>query len=112
MARTIHVYVNPFHGLGYSTRTSNVIDLRDAFDWSYSYYTIAAGAGRVHTLQLSDANDPDNIAAAGWSTWTSWTPAVPSGATIKFPPLGVRFARITRAASGTTTVIDINKLVR
>jgi hypothetical protein len=112
MARTIFAHIDPFSGLGYSTRTSNVLDMRDVFDLSFSYYTIAAGAARAHTLQLSNANNIEAIPEASWSDWTSFTPAVPSGATIKFPPLGFRYARFTRAASGTTTVIDVNKLVR
>ena len=112
MARTVHAYENPFRGVAESAITSNVIDLRDAFDWSFSYYT-TSGTVSAHTLQLSNAFDIENIAEATWSTWTQFgKTGLGSVATTKFPPLGVRFARFLRSASGASISIDVNKLVR
>ena len=112
MARTINVHVDPFRNLAASIVTSDVIDLRDAFDWSFSYYT-TDGTVSAHTLQLSNALDPDSIPDASWSVWTQFgKTGLLSNATIKFPPLGVRFARIRRTGSGASITVDINKLVR
>ena len=112
MARTVPAYTDPFSGVAESGKTSNVLDLRDAFDWSFSYYT-TGGTVSLHTLQLSNAADPENIAEASWSAWTHFgKTGLGSLATIKFPPLGVRFARVLRVASGASLVINVNKLVR
>ena len=112
MARTVPAHTNPFKGIAESALTSGVIDLRDAFDWSFSYYT-TSGTVSQHTLQLSNADDVENIPEASWSNWTKFgTTALLSVATIKFPPLGVRFARILRKGSTASLVININKLVR
>lgn len=112
MARTVPAFTDPFTGLAESYKTSGVIELRDAFDWSYSYYT-TSGTVSLHTLQLSNAEDGESIPEASWSVWTRFgKTGLGSVATIKFPPLGVRFARILRTASGASLVINVNKLVR
>jgi hypothetical protein len=112
MARTVPAFTNPFSNLAESAKTSGVIELRDAFDWSFSYYTISGTVSR-HTLQLSNAYDIESIPEASWSVWTHFgTTGLGSVATIKFPPLGVRFARILRKASGASITININKLVK
>lgn len=112
MARTVYVPINPFDGVAESAITSELIDLRDAFDWSFSYYT-TSGTVSAHTLQLSNAVGPESIAEASWSNWTQFgKTGLGSVATTKFPPLGVRYARILRAASGASITININKLVR
>lgn len=112
MARTVPAFTNPFAGVAESAKTSGVIDLRDAFDWSYSYYT-SGGTTSAHTLQLSNAYDIESIPEASWSNWTQFgKTGLGSVATIKFPPLGVRFARILRTASLASLTIDINKLVK
>jgi hypothetical protein len=112
MARTVPAFTNPFSNLAESVKTSGVIELRDAFDWSYSYYTIS-GTVSLHTLQLSNAFDVESIPEASWSVWTQFgKTGLGSHATIKFPPLGVRFARIIRSTSGASVTININKLVK
>ena len=112
MARTVHSYTDPFRDVAESGKTSAVIDLSDAFDWSLSYYT-TDGTVSLHTLQLSNAPDIENIPEASWSAWTHFgKTGLGSLATIKFPPLGLRYARILRIASGASLTININKLVR
>jgi hypothetical protein len=112
MARTVPAFINPFAGIAESAKTSNVLDLRDAFDWSLSYYTIS-GTVSQHTLQLSNAAELETIPEASWSNWTKFgTTALLSVATVLFPPLGVRFARIVRKGSTASLVINVNKLVR
>jgi len=112
MARTVPAFTNPFTGIAESAKTSGVVELRDAFDWSFSYYT-TSGTVSLHTLQLSNAYDIESIPEASWSVWTHFgKTGLGSSATIKFPPLGVRFARFLRSASGASITININKLVK
>ena len=112
MARTVQSYTDPFRDVAESAKTSGVIDLSDAFDWSYSYYT-TGGTTSLHTLQLSNAPDIENIPEASWSAWTHFgKTGLGSLATVKFPPLGVRYARILRTASTASLTIHVNKLVR
>jgi len=114
MGRTYSVYINPYKGLASSVVTSNVINLQDAFDWSYSWRTTSGLTSRV-TLELSNANSRDSIQEKQWSRWTVFghtVPPTPSGSSTEFPPLGVRFVRFKRWASANTAVvkIDVNKL--
>lgn len=112
MARTVPAFSDPFANKAESAITSDILDLRDAFDWSFSYYT-TSGTVSAHTLQLSNAYDIESIAEASWSNWTQFgKTGLGSFATTKFPPLGVRFARFLRSASGASITINVNKLVR
>lgn len=112
MARTVPAFSDPFTGVAESAKTSQVLDLRDAFDWSFSYYT-TDGTVSLHTLQLSNAVGPEDIPEASWSAWTHFgKTGLGSLATIKFPPLGVRYMRMLRIASGASLSINVNKLVR
>jgi hypothetical protein len=117
MSRIYSVPINPYKGLADSVVTSNVFHLMDAFDWSYSWYTTSGATSRV-TLQLSNsaADDSAGIPEASWSRWTVFghTAKPASGASIGFPPLGVRYGRFLRWASANTAriTIDVNKQVR
>ena len=114
MGRTYSVYIDPYKGLASSVVTSNVINLSDAFDWSYSWRTTSGTTSRV-TVELSNANSKDSILEKQWSRWTAFghaVPPTPSGSSTEFPPLGVRYVRFIRWASYTTgtIAIDVNKL--
>jgi len=115
MARTVDVFVDPYTGLAESIITSNVVDLRDAFDLSVSWYT-TAGAASVVTLQISNADLIESIAEASWSNFTRFAqnaPLPPSQASTLFPALGVRYMRFLRkVASAASVQINLNKFVR
>lgn len=94
-----------------SNTTSEVIDVRDAFDYTISAAT-SAGTTSVFTVQLSnwtgraliDGDPPE-------ATYSDWTSVAPSAATVIHPPLGVRYARVLKGPTGTFTV-RYNKHVR
>ena len=114
MSRTYSVYIDPYKGLADSVVTSNVINLTDAFDWSYSWRTTSGATSRV-TVEISNAKSTDSIQEKQWSRWTVFgatAPPTPSGSSTEFPPLGVRFVRFRRWASATTAKvkIDVNKM--
>ena len=116
MSRIYSVHINPYSGKAESAVTSNVFHLMDAFDWSYSWYTISGTTSNV-TLELSNSGvqDDASIPEASWSRWTSFgatSPAPASQATLEFPPLGIRWGRFRRSASGASVTIDVNKQVR
>jgi hypothetical protein len=126
MGRTFSIYVDPYVGrdssgntLDSSSVTSKNIDLRDAFDWSYSWYTTGSALTSAVTVEISNAKNESNLSnAKEWSRWTvfgSTTPPVASGASTEFPPLGIRWARFLRRLSSTTTSyavnIRVNKMV-
>lgn len=94
-----------------SNTTSETVDMRDAFDLTLSAYT-SAGTTSTITVQISDwtgrlliDGDPPE---ASWSMWTS---AAPSAATVLHPPLGVRYLRALKGPTG-TFVVAYNKHVR
>lgn len=100
---------DPFSGLAVSVVTSQIIDLRDAFDWTLSTWT-SAGTASPLTLQVtSDGTTSADITAASWSNWTVFTP---SGATVVAPILGVRWARILRNPSTGSHQFRVSKHVR
>ena len=112
-------YVNPFDGLADASHlTSNVIDTRDAFDITLSYRT-TSGTTTTFTYQVSNAHKQDDIAAASWSTYTSYV-FTASGTSSMEPPLGYRYARVIKvdgSASSTpgtsaALTVEINKMVR
>lgn len=97
MSRIVQHFEDPFAGTSSAT-TSNVVDLRYAFEWTLSFRTTAASLSTT-TLQLSNAEGgvPRSIAETAWSTWTViGTAGLPSGHTTLEPPLGYRFARFIR----------------
>jgi len=117
MSRTYSVPLRPYKGVAESGVTSRVFHLLDAFDWSYSWYTTSGATSRV-TLELSNSpvgpHDTASIPEASWSLWTVFghtPPPTPSGASIEFPPLGVRYGRFRRWVSGASVTVDANKQV-
>lgn len=108
-------YINPFEGVGESALTSNVFDVRDAFDLTLSWRT-TSGTASVHSYQVSNVASQASAQSATWeahwSTVTAFGSAGGSTTTTYEPPLGHRFARIIRPASGASLVIEVNKMVR
>jgi hypothetical protein len=100
---------DPFSGLTASNVTSNVIDLRDAFDWTLSIWTSAATTSPITIQMTSDGTQIGDIAAASWSDWTVFTP---SAATIVSPLLGTRWARIRVTPSIMSGNFRVSKHVR
>lgn len=103
------IYENPYSGLDESAITSNVLDFRDAFDGSLSWYT-TSGTSSVFTLQVSGDQGPAaSVVEASWSDWT----VVPlaSGASAMEPPLSYPWARIVRTCSGASMHFDFNKFL-
>ena len=112
MGRTYAVYDNPYKGLAESIITSKVLDMSDAFDWSYSWRT-TSGVTSAVTMDISNAKSRDSIQEKQWSRWTAFghtAPPTPSGSSTEFPPLGVRFVRFRRQISAASIAIDVNKL--
>ena len=99
---------NPFAGVAESVTSSNVIDLRDAFDFSVSWYT-TSGTTTDIDWQVSNYSMKDSIPEAAWSTWTS---LVVSEASFLQPPLGVAFGRLVRTASGASVTFKTYKQIR
>ncbi len=112
MGRTFSVHINPYR-INPSNATSSVIDVRDAFDLSFSWRTTGFSKSTT-TLQYSNSRaGPDGITEATWSNWTRFgivAPTPASASTIKFPALGARWARFI-SSNATGIVIDVNKLV-
>jgi len=101
---------DPYSGLPVSTVTSNLIDVRDAFDWTLSAWTTGNTTASALTIQTtSDGTTMDDPAAASWSNWTTFTP---SAATQVAPILGIRWARILRTPSVASMAFRVNKTVR
>lgn len=115
MARTVAVYADPYTGLAESVITSNIVDLRDAFDLSVSWFT-TDGTVSVVTLQISNDDRIESIAEASWSNFTRFAqtaPLPPSQASTLFPALGVRYLRFLRKVSSAASVqINLNKFVK
>lgn len=110
---SFRVYTDPFGGMAASVVTSHILDCRDAFDISLSWYT-TSGTSSMFTYQVSGSSlelgsDGSSIAAGSWSNWTFVL--LPSGASVMEPPLGVPYARILRTVSGASIQMDWNKLV-
>lgn len=102
------VHLNPYDGLAESVITSNVVDLRDAFDFTVSYHT-TAGSSATWQWQNSNHSVIDSIPEASWSVFTVQRP---SATTLLQPPLGARFARSLRSVSDASWVLNANKQVR
>jgi hypothetical protein len=103
------VYTDPFQGLAPSIVTSNVVDVRDAVQWTTSWYT-TSGSVSTHTLQLSNhsaerPDDPTNASFVNFVAFGTGTPAVIE------PPAGVRWARFLRTVSDASVQLDVNKQV-
>jgi hypothetical protein len=109
MSRNVWTYENAFQGLAESTITSNVLDLRDAFDFTISYRT-TAGSVSTFTYQFSNGSNKATLPEEGWSDWT--THVVNSGASFFQPPLGFAYARILRAASTASLEFNTFKQIR
>ena len=110
MARTLAVYTDPYTGVAASVITSNVVDLRDAFDLSVSWFT-TSGATSTITLQISNADLIESIAEASWSNFTRFgqnAPLPSSQASTIFPALGVRYLRFLRRSGSTPADVQIN----
>ena len=92
-----------------SGRTSRTVDIRDAFDISFSIST-SAGTTSTHTLWVSnwtgrlliDGNPPE----AQWSAWTSF---LPSTTTDVHPVLGPRYLRFSKPHTTPTFVVSYTK---
>jgi hypothetical protein len=103
------VPLDPYSGLAVSVVTSNVIDLRDAFDWTFSTWT-SAGTTSPLTVQISsDGTLEADIAAASWSNFTTFSA---SAATVTSPLLGARWGRLLRTPSLASHQFRVNKHVR
>jgi hypothetical protein len=120
-------YINPFGPLDESVVTSNVVSTRFAWDITASYYTtsgttdeykwwVSNASGNVHDGTHGSGVTPsiNGIPEASWSHWTSFghIDAAVSGASFIDPPLGFRWARITRENSGASIVVQLNRLER
>lgn len=100
---------DPYAGLAASVVTSHVLDFRDAFDASLSWYT-TSGTSSVFTYQASNSSAGiESIPAASWSDWTFVVPT--SGASVKELPLGYRWGRVLRTVSGASFQYDFSKTV-
>ena len=110
------VYVNPFQGVAESAVTSNTIDTRYAFDIGCSFYT-ASGTTNEHYWWISNDLAPythsdgaHTVTEATWSRFTTFADvdAAVSGASFFDPPLGFRWARITRETSRASVTVYVN----
>jgi hypothetical protein len=101
---------DPYSGIAVSAVTSNLIDLRDAFDWTLSTWTSAGTTSTITVQVTSDGTTADDITAASWSNWTVLDE--PSAATVTAPILGVRWARLLRNPSVGSHQFRVNKHVR
>lgn len=104
---------DPYRGLAASVVTSNVIDLRDAIYWSWSWRT-TSGTTSQHTLQLSNtsidvASDMSGAPEAGWMSYATFGTAAPA---IAFGSAGAAWGRIVRTPSGASVVVELNKMIR
>ena len=121
--------INPFAGLVESCVTSNPVSTRFAFDltlsrWTYSgttshlTYWISNASGNPHHSVHGSGVTPATLAIPeqAWSEWTgfAYNDAVGSQASTLDPPLGYRWARITREnrESSASYNIEINRLER
>jgi hypothetical protein len=118
--------IDPFSGLDESVVTSNVISTRFAFDLTLSRWTnsgttsqltywISNASGNVHHSVHGSGVTPSTLAIpeVAWSQWTGFGHAdASSEASTLDPPLGYRWARITRLGSGATFEIALNRLER
>jgi len=120
-------YIDPFSALDVSVLTSNIVSTRFAWDVTASFYT-TSGTTNEHKWWVSNASgnphhsvhgsgmtpSTNGIPEASWSNWTSFChiDAAVSGASFIDPPLGFRWARITRQASGASVVVAVNRLER
>lgn len=100
---------DPYSGLAVSVVTSNVIDLRDAFDWTLSTWTSAGTASPLTVQVTSDGTLEADITAASWSNFTTFTA---SAATVTSPLLGARWARVLRTPSLASHQLRSSKHVR
>ena len=111
MARNTSIPIEPYDGLAESAVTSNVIDLRDAFDFNISTWT-SAGTASAITLQVSDWTGDGRLGAVPEASWSNYTSFTPSGATAHPHLLGPAYARVLRTPSLASHVFAARKLVR
>ena len=112
-------WVDPFSGVAESALTSNVVSTRFAFDLTVSHFT-TSGVTSWMTWEISNASAEhfrgETIPEAAWSGWTSFgsysVPHPTSKATTFDPPLGYRWARVLRTASGASHSITVARLER
>lgn len=113
MARNISVHVDPYDGQSESNVTSDVIDLRDADDYTLSVRT-TSGTTSAYTYQVSNATG--RIQTAGNIPESSWSNAISADIPTSTDllddlPLAVRWGRVLRETSGSSLVFDLNKQV-
>lgn len=106
----IAVFYDPYSGLAESAVTSNVVDLRDAFDARLSVRTISGTVAGI-TLQVSNHTGGLHGSEVAEESWSNFTSISPSAATIVALPLGVRWFRSLRTASGASLALELNKQV-
>lgn len=118
--------IDPFSQLDESAITSNIVSTRFAFDltlsrWTYSgttshlTYWVSNASGNVHHSVHGSGVTPSTMAIPeqAWSEWTGFAYADASSiASTLDPPLGYRWARITRQGSGASYNIEMNRLER
>lgn len=105
--RNFTVHYDPYDGV--SGVTSNVVPLRDAFHWSYSWQTSAATASTV-TLQLSNHDGPTTESVPE-ATWIDRLVLSSSNTWLEGPD-GARYARYLRTTNDSGQTIALNKHVR
>lgn len=115
MSRNAWLYRDPYEGLAASVVTSHILDTRDAFDQSISWYT-TAGSTSTFTVQLSNHSARIGIGSEGSAiaeaSWSNFTTVTPSGSSFMQPPLGFRYLRILRTVSGASLVFNTQKQIR
>ncbi len=114
MARTFWSSSDPFNGVAVSAVTSDVIDVRDAFDIMISWRTTSGATSRC-TLQMyvADAGTPAAFTEGRWSNWTKFgeTTSTPASlSSLIIPPLGIGHIRFLRQVAGapSQTSFDIH----
>lgn len=112
MGRPINVVIDPFDGVSESGVTSNVIDVRDAFDHTISWRT-TSGTTSINTIQISvntfRSFNQASIPEGSWSNWSTFGDSQLSQ-TIN-PPLGETHVRILRENSGASFEVRSHKVV-
>ena len=114
MARTVWNSSDPFANIAVSVVTSDVIDVRDAFDVMISWRTTSGLTSRC-TLQMyvAEAGVPAVFVEGRWSNWTKFgeTTSTPASlSSLIIPPLGIGHIRILRQVAGapSQTSFDIH----
>jgi hypothetical protein len=110
MSRVLWVQINPFNGVAESAVTSNVFDLRDAVEWTFSWRT-TSGTTSAHTLQLSNSSvriGLDTVPPASFINDKTFGTGSPD---LIEPSMSARYGRMLRDVSNATLAIEVHKLV-